>query len=52
MHACPCVLIFVYIYIGLVRRVFANDPGYRGSFPGRVIPKTQKMVLDISLLNT
>ena len=24
----------------------------RGSIPGRVIPKTQKMVLDISLINT
>ena len=33
-------------------RVFANDPGDRGSIPGRVIPKTQKMVLDITLLNT
>ena len=33
-------------------RVFANDPGDRGSIPGRVIPKTLKMVLDISLLNT
>ena len=26
--------------------------GDRGSIPGRVIPKTQKMVLDASLLNT
>ena len=33
-------------------RVFANDPGDRGSIPGRVIPKTQKMVLDVTLLNT
>ena len=33
-------------------RVFANGPGDRGSIPGRVIPKTLKMVLDISLLNT
>ena len=33
-------------------RVFANGPGDRGSIPGRVIPKTQKMVLDASLLNT
>ncbi len=32
--------------------VFANGPGYRGSIPGRVIPKTFKMVLDTSLLNT
>ena len=33
-------------------RVFANGPGDLGSIPGRVIPKTQKMVLDSSLLNT
>ena len=33
-------------------RVFANGPGNPGSIPGRVIPKTLKMVLDTSLLNT
>ena len=33
-------------------RVFANGPEDQGSFPGRVIPNTQKMVLDASLLNT
>ena len=33
-------------------RVFAKGPGDLGSIPGRVIPKTQKMVLDASLLNT
>ena len=38
--------------IGLAIRVFANGPGDLGSIPGRVIPKTQKMVLDASLLNT
>ena len=32
-------------------RVFANGPGDWGSVPGRVIPKTQKMVLDAALLN-
>ena len=32
-------------------RVFANGPGDLGSIPGRVIPKTLKMVLDVSLLN-
>ena len=32
--------------------VFANGPGDRASIPGRVIPKTLKMALDISLLNT
>ena len=30
-------------------RVFANGPGDWGSIPGRVIPKTQRMVLDTSL---
>ena len=38
--------------IGLAVRMFANGPGDVGSIPGRVIPKTQKMVLDASLLNT
>ena len=33
-------------------RWFANGPGDLGLIPGRVIPKTLKMVLDISLLNT
>ena len=33
-------------------RVFANGPGDQGSIPGRVIPKTQKVVLDASLLST
>ncbi len=33
-------------------RVFANGLGDLGSIPGRVLPKTQKMVLDASLLNT
>ena len=40
------------IFIGLAVRVFANGPGDLGSIPGRVFPKTQKMVLDASLLNT
>ena len=38
--------------IDLVGRVFANGPWDLGSIPGRVIPKTLKMVLDTSLLNT
>ena len=33
-------------------RVFVNGPGDWGSIPGRFIDKTQKMVLDASLLNT
>ena len=33
-------------------RVFANGPGDLGSIPGRVIPKTLKIELDTTLLNT
>ena len=33
-------------------REFANGPEDRGSIPGRVIPKTQKIVLDAALLST
>ena len=33
-------------------RVFANGPEDLGSIPDRIIPKTLKMVLDTSLLNT
>ena len=48
--------ITVYLYInrpiGRVGRVFTNGPGDLGSIPDRVIPKTLKMVVDISLLNT
>ena len=33
-------------------RVFANSPADRGSIPGQVIPKTQKMLLGAILLNT
>ena len=46
--------IFIYSdwLIGLVGRVFANGPGDLGFIPGRVIPKTLKMVLDTSLLKT
>ena len=61
-----CVYIYIYIYIYIAAhthlmligyqttgvRVFANGPGDLGSIPSRVIPKTQKMVLDASLLNT
>ena len=38
--------------IGLMNRVFANDPEDQGSISGRVITKTQKTVLDAALLNT
>ena len=38
--------------IGMMVRLFAYGPGDLGSIPGRVIPKTQKIVLGASLLNT
>ena len=38
--------------VGLMSKVFANGPGDWSSIPGRVIPKTQKMVLDAALLST
>ena len=38
--------------IGLMCRVFANGPGDQGSIPGQVIPKTQNMELDATLLKT
>ena len=41
-----------FFLIGLVGSMFANGLGDLGSIPGRVIPKTLKMVLDTSLLNT
>ena len=40
------------VFIGPVGRVFANDLGDLDSIPGGVKPKTLKMVLDTSLLNT
>ena len=46
---------YIYIYIpdiGKMVRVFANVPRDQDSIPGRIIPKTLKMVLDSSLLNT
>ena len=52
---CTCTfLCFALIYrdIGPAVRVFANGPGDLGSILGRVIPKTLKMVLDTTLLNT
>ena len=40
------------LLIGQVGRVFANGLGDLVSIPGRAIPKTLKMVIDTSLLNT
>ena len=61
---CKCVIskikflnepVFICLHIvkfGPAVRVFANGPGDLGSILGRVIPKTLKMELDITLLNT
>ena len=38
--------------ISLMSRVFANGLGDQSSVPGQVISKTQKMLLDATLLNT
>ena len=45
------VIQVAFLFIGLMGRVFASGPGDLGSIAGRVIPKTQKMVLDAVLLN-
>ena len=48
-------LAFISCYMwcfGLMSRVFTNGPGDWDSIPGRVVPKTQKMVFDTVLLNT
>ena len=45
-------MVSIYQYIGLVGRDFANGAGDLGSIPGPIIPKTLKMVLDTSWLNT
>ena len=37
---------------GIMVRMFTNGLGNQSSIPGYVIPKTLKMVLDASLLNT
>ena len=58
VSVCACVRVCVYqmyakvnsIFI-LVGRVFTISPGDRGSILGRVIQKTQKMVLDAAWLN-
>ena len=61
--ACMYVCIFMYICVNAyvcihacacecICRVFANGPADHGSILGRVIPKTQNMVLDAALHNT
>ena len=43
--------VYIYIYIDLMV-VFANGSRDRGSIPGRVIQKTQKIVIDAALLKS
>ena len=51
---CVCVCVCVCVCIDVTSPLAKREtcPGNRSSIPGLVIPKTQKMVLDISLLNT
>ena len=44
--------IYYGVFMGLMTTVSADDPGDQDSILGRVIPKTQKMVLDAAWLNT
>ena len=46
------ILSDIYCTVFKVILKYFNGPGDLGSIPGRVIPKTQKMVLDASLPNT
>ena len=48
------ILCFAWFYqhIDLMGSVFTNGMGGQGSIPCQVIPKTQKMVLDISFINS
>ena len=45
-------IFFVFLWFSVRKFCLIYDPGDRSSVPGRVIHKTQKMVLDASLLNT
>ena len=53
IYVCIYIYMYVYMYIYIYMYIlFANGPGDLGSIPGRVIPKTLKMELDTTLLNT
>ena len=45
-----CQKLYLFTSIGLMSRVFTNGLGDWGSTPGQVIPKTQKMVFNGTLL--
>ena len=44
--------LILYWATGQMSRVFTNGQGDWDSIPSRVLPKTQKMVLDTTLLST
>ena len=46
------IIVVINRLIGLMSRLFANWAGDLGSILGHFIPKTLKMTLDTSLLNT
>ena len=43
---------YLYVHIVMMVRVTANGLGDLGSIPDRVIPRTQKLILDVSLINS
>ena len=45
-------LIYCYPVIDMMVSVLTSGPGDQASILGRVVPKTEKMVLDASFLNT
>ena len=51
-HLFSVSILVLYRAIGLMSRVFVNDPGDLGLIPGQAIPKTQKMALNAALLST
>ena len=52
INTCSSFILMCTHFKRICSRYITNGPGDLGSIPGRVIPKTLKMVLDTSLLNT
>ena len=46
------IVIWYQVFLSNTNKLHTVGPGNLGSIPGRVIPKTFKMVLDTSLYNT
>ena len=46
------IIIIIYSFESFSHQLFDNGPGDRGSIPGWITPKTQKMVLNAALLST